>query len=191
MGEEQSGAWEMHLPGVDPLELSFRFRARILSLARMPAANTLAGVEQGSWGRCVLPFVPLLHGGGEPDTIQKWKELAAAEPDPQHRADYGGLAQVFATLKPWSGAWRTGLKEWNVLTSPVVDEWKAEAALAATAQANLNEARRILVRLGRKRWGDPPAAKLAALNAVTDLEYLEEMAERLLDVNTWDELLKN
>ena len=98
---------------------------------------------------------------------------------------------MFATLKPWSGAWRTGLKEWNVLTSPIVEEWKAEAALAATAQANLNEARRILVRLGRKRWGDPPAAKLAALSAVTDLEYLEEMAERLLDANTWDELLRN
>ena len=76
-----------------------------------------------------------------------------------------------------------------MLTSPIVEKWKAEAAEVAAAAAHLNEARRILVLQGRERWGEPPAGKLAALEAVSDLTALEQMAVRLLRANTWDELL--
>jgi hypothetical protein len=47
-----------------------------------------------------------------------------------------------------------------------------------------------LLRLGRKRFGSPPSAEQeAALTAITDLPQLGALTEKLLDVNTWDELL--
>jgi hypothetical protein len=52
----------------------------------------------------------------------------------------------------------------------------------------IEQARRML-RLGRIRFGEPGEATLAAINAIADLERLESLAERLLQVNTWDELL--
>ncbi len=124
------------------------------------------------------------------ETIEKWKELAAQEPDDRRRSDYGGLAQVFANLKPWSRVWQDALKEWDVLTSPIVEQWKAEAAATAAAQANLNEARKIVMLAGRAKLGEPPARKVADLDAVTDLNALEQLVVRLFTVDTWDELLK-
>ena len=44
--------------------------------------------------------------------------------------------------------------------------------------------------LGRKKFAGPPSAEQeAALGAITDLPRLEALTEKLLDVNTWDELL--
>jgi hypothetical protein len=46
-----------------------------------------------------------------------------------------------------------------------------------------------VLRQGRKKFGPPTAAHETALAAITDLARLESLSERLLDVNTWDELL--
>jgi hypothetical protein len=51
------------------------------------------------------------------------------------------------------------------------------------------EARVILLRQGTKRFGPPSADVRAALEAITDVEQLETLADRLLDVENWDELL--
>jgi hypothetical protein len=55
----------------------------------------------------------------------------------------------------------------------------------------LEEARRILIRQGTKRFREPDAATVAALDAIKDLERLESLGERILDpdVHDWDELL--
>ena len=51
------------------------------------------------------------------------------------------------------------------------------------------EVRRVLLRQGNKRFGVPSEATLAALQSIGSLERLEALTERLLDVETWDELL--
>ncbi len=58
-GEEQDETLEMRLPGAP--EVGLEWTVKILCLAQMSAAETLAGIERGDWGRAVLPFVPLLH----------------------------------------------------------------------------------------------------------------------------------
>jgi len=50
------------------------------------------------------------------------------------------------------------------------------------------EARALLLRIGRKRLGDP-AASIEAAVAASPLERLEQMADRLLQVESWEELL--
>src|SRR5208283_229539 len=49
--------------------------------------------------------------------------------------------------------------------------------------------RRILRRLGGKRFGKPNAQIEAKLDAIADLERLEQLSDRVLEVTTWDELL--
>jgi hypothetical protein len=46
-----------------------------------------------------------------------------------------------------------------------------------------------LLRQGRKRFGEPDDAVRQAMLAIQDLEKLYRLAEDLLDVSTWQELL--
>lgn len=58
------------------------------------------------------------------------------------------------------------------------------------AEGKLEQARALLLRMGRKHFGEPDLATRVALRAVTHLERLEELCERMLDVNSWQELLQ-
>ena len=49
--------------------------------------------------------------------------------------------------------------------------------------------RQLLIVVGRKRLGEPDAASLAALNAITSIETFEALASRLLEVESWQDLL--
>ena len=53
----------------------------------------------------------------------------------------------------------------------------------------IEEARRIILLLGRIRFGDAGDAVVSRLDAISNLEKLEQLVERLLIVSSWDELL--
>ena len=74
----------------------------------------------------------------------------------------------------------------NVQRSTFVDEWLAQGR----EEGQLLAYRATLLRQGKKKFGRSPTKKLAAeLDAITDTARLEALSERLLDVNTWSELL--
>jgi hypothetical protein len=51
--------------------------------------------------------------------------------------------------------------------------------------------RQTLLRVGQKRFGSPPDdATRAAIDAIEDVARLEQLAERTLDVSSWQELLR-
>lgn len=56
-------------------------------------------------------------------------------------------------------------------------------------EGSVTELHRTLLRLGRKRFGEPKPAVRETLLAMQNREHLEELTERLLDVSSWDELL--
>lgn len=56
------------------------------------------------------------------------------------------------------------------------------------ARGKVEEAARILLRLGRKRFGEPSPGVVAAVEATTDVERIEVLTDRVLDVSSWDEL---
>ena len=56
-------------------------------------------------------------------------------------------------------------------------------------QGAAREARSIILRQGRKRFGPPAPETIAILEAISSREALERLSERLLDVETWSELL--
>ncbi|HZP85013.1 MAG TPA: DUF4351 domain-containing protein [Chthonomonadaceae bacterium] len=47
----------------------------------------------------------------------------------------------------------------------------------------------MIFRQGGKRFGPPDAQTQSAIEAMTSLEQLEQLAERLLEVENWQELL--
>lgn len=76
----------------------------------------------------------------------------------------------------------------------ILDEGRAEGEIKGRAEGEIKgraeEARRLLLRLGRKRWGDPDPAIEATVRAITDVERLELLAERISEVASWQELLR-
>lgn len=63
-----------------------------------------------------------------------------------------------------------------------------------TYQAILDEgaiaqSKRLLLRLGCKRFGEPDAALRSALEAISELPRLEQLSERLLEADSWQDLL--
>jgi hypothetical protein len=67
-----------------------------------------------------------------------------------------------------------------------LEEGRAEGR----AEGKVEGLRGSVLRLGRKKFGPPTPEQEAAVNAITDLARLEALSEKLLDVSTWDELLK-
>jgi len=53
----------------------------------------------------------------------------------------------------------------------------------------VEEARKIILRLGRIRFGEAGDAVVSRLDSISDLEKLEQLGEGLLIVSSWDQLL--
>ena len=57
------------------------------------------------------------------------------------------------------------------------------------SKGQLKEAKRMLLRQGRTKFGAPDPATTAAIEAMSDLERIEDLGECLLLVSSWQELL--
>jgi len=164
-------------------------------LADEDARTLVAGVAAAEISPWLLAWVPLMQGGGEPGIIGTWRSeaerLLTSERD---RADLGSLALVFATLAGCRPAWERGLRGWNMKTSPIFDEIRAESLEQGREegreQGRTEEARAILIRLGQRKFGKAPTKRQQrAVGAITDLAQLESLAERLVHADSWAELL--
>lgn len=56
-------------------------------------------------------------------------------------------------------------------------------------EGRLDEAKKLILRQGRIRFGPPDEPTTTTINGLEDLERLERMSERVLTVTTWQELL--
>src|SRR5437016_12304960 len=94
----------------------------------------------------------LMHGGAERRIMEQWKDLAQAEPEARRRADYAGLALVFAELTDCRPAWKQALEGWNVEQSLQVLEWQAEAEKRGLARRKAEAKVEALLRVLHKRF---------------------------------------
>jgi hypothetical protein len=67
--------------------------------------------------------------------------------------------------------------------------WKECEIWKSRAEGQLEEARRVLLIVGRRRLGEPTADVIAALDAKTEVPELEQLAERLDQAASWQDLL--
>ena len=158
---------EMHLPGTLVLT---QLRVAERNLAHESADDMVGRIEAGALGRSLLPWLPLLAGGGEATIIERWKRLADQEPATRRRAEYAGLALVFAEASGCREQWELGLKGWNVRESQVVNAWKAEAREEGRTEGRTEA---VLVMLEEK-FGTVPEDLAAAVRATADLDKLRQ-----------------
>jgi len=75
----------------------------------------------------------------------------------------------------------------------ILEEGRAEGRAIAQAEARregrVEQSHRILIRLGRKRFGRlSRTLQWKKIQAIHDMEMLDKMLDRLLVVSSWDEL---
>jgi hypothetical protein len=72
----------------------------------------------------------------------------------------------------------------------IEDSWVYQDILAkGLAEGAVVEAREVLLRLGRKKLGQPGEQVESTIAGIADLERRNLLLERILDASSWDELL--
>jgi hypothetical protein len=168
-GQSPSETLEMVLPGLTPPSL--HFHAAVRTLRDEDALATLEQIAAGQTSRCLLSWVSLMRGGGEPGMIGRWKQVASHEPDPTLRATYGAIALIFAELSGSQAQWKSTLEGWNMRESTVVAEWKAEGIAAGIVKAKRADLLRLL---DLKFPGMVPSDLAATIEAQADIEILSQ-----------------
>ncbi len=73
--------------------------------------------------------------------------------------------------------------------SSTIQAFIEEGRRKGLQEGKAREARRIILLLGRIRFGEAGDAVVSRLDAISNLEKLEQLMERVLIVSSWDELL--
>ncbi|HYT87432.1 MAG TPA: DUF4351 domain-containing protein [Gemmataceae bacterium] len=67
---------------------------------------------------------------------------------------------------------------------------ESDTYLAILDEGAIKEARKLVLRIGQKKFGPPPDAVVTMVQGIEELERLERLQERILDVSSWQELLQ-
>ena len=171
-------------------QIGLRLKVHERNLERESADELLTAIEAGFRPRSLLPWVPLMTGGDESAIIERWKRAAEVETDMRQRANFAAPALALSEAAGRKAIWAKALEGWNVQRSTFVDEWLEQGRVEGRVEGQLLADRATLLRLGKKKFGRSPTKKQAAeIEAITDAARLEALSDRLLDVNTWGELL--
>lgn len=176
------------------------FAFEVIRLWQVPAERMLAS-GLGTLPLAVLGQMPVGRSADEalPEVIARLVQRIEAEARPEQgpillTASFvltGLRVSQQRVLELFQGV-RT-MRE-STAYQAILDEGRAEGEIKGRAEGEIKgraeEARRLLLRLGRKRWGDPDPAIEATVRAITDVERLELLAERISEVASWQELLR-
>ena len=174
------------------------FRYQVVRVWEKPVEEVLAG------GLGTLPLAPLSNVTEEelPAVIERMKTRIDAEATPEQAGKLWTATNVLMGLR-YEAAFTQQLlqgvmnmKE-SVTYQAIVEEGRQEGrqmGLQEGIQLGLEagraeEVRRILLRQGGKRFGLPSEVVQSTLQAITTLDALETLTDRLLDVESWTELL--
>jgi hypothetical protein len=156
-----------------------QFHFRVVRVWEQPLESFLQG------GLGMLPLAPLCDVKPEalPGVIRQMEQRIEAE-----------APEEAGTL--WSSTYiLMGLRYSREFASQLLKGVRAMKE-SVTYQAIQEEGevkgeRKALLRVGSKRFGQPDATTLASIEAITTLERLEKLMDRLLEAESWVELLNN
>ncbi len=193
-----TGNLQKRLPDGTPY---LNFAYRVVRLWEKPVEEILAG------GLGVLPLAPLsdVAESALPDVIARMKMRIDAETTPQDAAELWVSTRVLMGLryeKEFTDQMLEGVRNMkdSVTYQAILQEGRQEGEQIGRQEGEqigrqegeqigrIEEARRMLVRIGTRRFGAAPDAILTGIDALT-LEDLEALADRLHEVESWSELL--
>jgi predicted transposase YdaD len=177
-GPGMKTALQRQLPGEEPY-LQFRFR--VVRVWEQPVEAILEG------GVGLLPLAPLCNvtSAALPGVIQRMAARIEGEA-PDEAGTLWTSTYVLMGLR-YSREFAAqllkgvrGMKESSTYQA-ILEE--GEARGEAKGERNL------LLRLGTRRFGAPDASTRIAIEAITSVERLEQLGDKLLEVESWAELL--
>jgi hypothetical protein len=132
-----------------------------------------------------LPLAPVSNVAESrvPDVIRRMKARLNRERRRQLAEDLWAATYVLLGLR-YSDAFA------DLLFREVLGMEESTTYQAIIRKGRLSEARHILLRLGQKRFGATDEVTEAFLNAIDDVQRLEELTERVYEVSSWQELLQ-
>jgi predicted transposase YdaD len=166
-----TGLCQRVLPGEDT-PYSF-LRYGVLRVWELPVEQILSG------GLGLLPLAPISNvtKAEVPDVLRRMNERLQRVEQPTVVEDIWTSTGILMRMR-YSEEFLTMLPE-------VLRELRQSPLYRIFAR---EEARKILLTLGTKRFGPADAIVTTAVNGIDDLQELERLNERLLDVHSWQEL---
>ena len=178
-GPAMTGLLQQKLP--DGL-IYHEFRYNVVRTWERPADEILAG------GLATLPLAPLarVNENDLPTVIHAMQE----------RLDREATKNQAETL--WTATYLLmGLKYSDELIDRLLEGVQnmeesvtyQKILKKGRAEGRTEEAKRFLKRLGSRRFGKPQPLIEAAIDAIADLDRLEQLSDRVIEVTAWEELL--
>jgi hypothetical protein len=162
--------------------LALGVKPLVMNLCREHARQTLTDIAEGRAGLSILPWLPLLAGGGEPALIEEWKQVALREPDVGRRATYRDMALVFAELTRELVNWQRALEGWEMKESQYIKGWLNEGELRGTVKRGREDLLAVL----SERIPDPiPEEVRLAVEGTNDLDTLGRWLRAAARCNSW------
>jgi predicted transposase YdaD len=117
-----------------------------------------------------------------PAVLARMKQRLDREMPPEQAAELWSAAYILMGLRYDRALIQT-------LLQGVVTMKESVTYQAIIEEGEAREARKMVLLMGRTRFGEPPPEAVAALDALTDVTRLEELGVRLLQASSWHELL--
>jgi len=187
-----TGAYERQLPDG---WLTNRYNYRVVRLWKEdPQPYLTAGVN-------LVPLAPLTNVAAEslPDLVRRMADRINAEPEPRAAKLWTATYLLMGLRVPDEVAAHLleGVQNMRESTTyqAILREGLNEGLIMGRneglIEGRVAEAQRLLLRQGGIRFGAPDETTRAAIEAVRDLDRLERMSDRLLDmgIHDWDGLL--
>lgn len=186
-----TGEYERGFPGARP-DVTLRYG--VVRVWQVLPQEWLSG------GVGLLPLAPL--GAAEPEqlpaVIARMKQRLDREVPPREAADLWSATYILMGLRYDEAVVERLLQgvhqmeessTYQAILRKGEAQGRAEGEAKGKAKGKADEARRLLLMLGREQFGEPSAAERAALAALTNVHRLEQLALQVKNAPNWQALL--
>jgi predicted transposase YdaD len=182
-----TGLIERRFSGQEPLSL---FRYQVLRVWEMPAEQFL----RGGLGTLALAPISAVREAEIRGVMAQMKARLDREPRRIRVAEVWAATYVLLGLR-YTEAFAAALfegvlgMEASATYRAIVAKGRVEGRAEGEAKGRVEEARRLLLRLGEKVLGPAEAVAQAAVEAISDVDRLEQLVEKVPQISNWQELL--
>jgi predicted transposase YdaD len=182
-----TGLYERGFPG-ELFDVALRYRS--LRVWEVPTQRWLTG------GIGLMPLALLADVPHEelPAVVEQMKQRLDQEAPPGLAAELWSAAYILLGLRYEPALIHRLLQ--GVLTmeesstyQAILQEGRTRGITQGKIEGQIEEARKILLLQGRNRFGEASPEAEAAVQALTDVQKLEELIVRVLETSSWQELL--
>jgi len=172
-----NGLLQRGLPGEAPVST---LRYEVIRVWQLPVEPLLAG----GVGTLALAPISAVPEGEVRRVIRRMKERLSGPKPPRRAADVLAAAYVLLGLR-YSDEFAHALFE------EVLGMEESSTYRAIVRRGRVEEARHVLLLQGETKFGPPDPAARTAIENITDVAELEELAVRFVNADSWQELLGN